>query len=74
MKATILYESDEKSHSAERFLSKEELRRIFGSGISIALTITKERKRYRLNHGKDNGGHVKIDYPVFRQKGREVHL
>jgi hypothetical protein len=74
MKAIIGYESDEKVISSEWFLSKDELRNIFGSDTSVTMTITKERRRYRLNHGKDNGGRVKLNYPAFRQKSRAVNL
>jgi len=74
MKSIIGYESDERAISSERFLSKDELVKIFGNGVSITMMITKERRRYRLNHGKDNGGRIKVNYPVFRQKSREVSL
>jgi hypothetical protein len=74
MNSIIGYESDERAVSSERFLSKDELRKIFGNGIYVTMTITKERRRYRLNHGKDNGGRVKVNYPVFRQKSKAVNL
>jgi hypothetical protein len=72
MKATILYESEEKAISSERFLSKEELRAIFGSGITISLIITRHRKRFSVSHSKDHPAHLKAE--VFSQKSREIHL
>jgi len=75
MKATILYESDEKLHSAERFLSKQDLVKIFGAGAEVSRTITYRRRRLRLNHSKkDIQAVVKKNYPVYRQKSRAVNL
>ena len=69
-----MYSSDEVMHFSERFLSKDELRKIFGSGVTVSLTVTYAKKRLRLNHSKDGHSVVKPGYPVFRQKGTEVHL
>jgi len=74
MKASVMYSSGEVMHSSERFLSKDELRKIFGSGITVSLTVTYRKKRLRLNHSKDGHSVLKLGYPVFRQKGREIHL
>ena len=74
MKASVMYSSDEVMHSSDRFLPKDELRKIFGSGGTVSLTVTYRKKSLRLNHSKDGHSVVKPGYPVFRQKGREIYL
>jgi hypothetical protein len=73
-KENIKYSGGETTHSSERFLSKDELRKILGSGGTVSLMVTYRKKRLRLNHSKDRHSVVKPGYPVFRQKGREINL
>jgi hypothetical protein len=72
MKTSVMYISDEVMHSSGHFLSKEELRRIFGAGVTISRTVTYRRKRMRKGHSKDGRAAVKSGYPIFRQKSREI--
>jgi hypothetical protein len=74
MKANINYSDGETIRSSERFLSKEELRRIFGAGVSISLTITYRKRRFRVSHSNEGHCAMKTGYPVFRQKAREIEL
>jgi len=81
MKATILYESDEKAVSSERFLSKQELVKIFGAGTEVSRIITYRKQRFKRhksftkhsNTSKDER-YMKANYPVFRQKSRMIEL
>jgi hypothetical protein len=81
MKAELLYESDEKAMASERFLSKDELRRIFGTGIEISMTITRKRKRFKRHreitkHSKTakEERYLKREYPKFTQKSRMISI
>ena len=74
MKANINYSDGELIHSSERFLSKEELRKIFGAGVTISLNTTYRKRRFRVSHSKEGHCAMKANYPVFRQKGREIEL
>jgi hypothetical protein len=74
MKASIAYSDGETIRSSERFLPKEELRGIFGAGVTVSLTITYCRRRFRATHSKDGHCSMKAGYSVFRQKRREIEL
>lgn len=74
MKASISYSDGETIRSSERFLSKDELRKLFGAGATIRLVVTYRKRRFGVSHSKEGQCGMKVGYPVFRQKAREIEL
>lgn len=74
MKALLLYETEEKMISSDRFLSKQKLREVFGNNKIVSLTFTYTRNRYRLDHSKGRPSIVKKNYPVYKQKTRTFEI
>lgn len=79
----LLYSSESNKHASERFLSKQELRKLFPDDNEVVLTINYVRKSYKAHKVKEPGTRskkskkqkfLKASYPKSKNKSRVIRL